>query len=158
MVSTEDGLIPISEVTPTTKVLAFKEETGEVGYYPVLAVWGHEDSIIIELVINDELIETTPEHPFYTADGKWVPARQLAIGDRIQTADGPWGIVESIVIINNLQIMYNFTVGTAHTYFVGQGQWLVHNRCRLTPRQRRDAINSLYEGRDVIVPTSVACS
>lgn len=23
--------------------------------------------------------------------------------------------------------MYNFTVGTAHTYFVGDGEWLVHN-------------------------------
>ncbi len=25
--------------------------------------------------------------------------------------------------------MYNFTVATAHTYFVGDGQWLVHNAC-----------------------------
>ncbi|RMG96564.1 MAG: hypothetical protein D6706_10060, partial [Chloroflexi bacterium] len=25
--------------------------------------------------------------------------------------------------------MYNFTVATAHTYFVGNGQWLVHNAC-----------------------------
>jgi hypothetical protein len=25
--------------------------------------------------------------------------------------------------------MYNLTVATAHTYFVGDGQWLVHNIC-----------------------------
>lgn len=25
--------------------------------------------------------------------------------------------------------MYNLTVDTAHTYFVGEGQWLVHNAC-----------------------------
>lgn len=25
--------------------------------------------------------------------------------------------------------MYNFTVATAHTFFVGDGQWLVHNTC-----------------------------
>ena len=25
--------------------------------------------------------------------------------------------------------MYNFTVDIAHTYFVGEGQWLVHNAC-----------------------------
>jgi hypothetical protein len=39
--------------------------------------------------------------------------------------------------------VYNFTVGGAHTYFVGDGQWLVHNTCfrrggrtakNLTPR------------------------
>jgi hypothetical protein len=29
--------------------------------------------------------------------------------------------------------MCNFTVDTAHTYFVGEGQWLVHNQC-YTPR------------------------
>ena len=27
------------------------------------------------------------------------------------------------------QMMYNMTVATAHTYFVGDGQWLVHNAC-----------------------------
>ena len=26
-------------------------------------------------------------------------------------------------------MMYNLTVDTAHTYFVGDGQWLVHNDC-----------------------------
>ena len=26
--------------------------------------------------------------------------------------------------------MYNLTVDTAHTFFVGEGQWLVHNACR----------------------------
>jgi hypothetical protein len=25
--------------------------------------------------------------------------------------------------------MYNLTVDTAHTFFVGEGQWLVHNAC-----------------------------
>ena len=25
--------------------------------------------------------------------------------------------------------MYNFTVDEAHTYFVGEGEWLVHNAC-----------------------------
>jgi len=26
--------------------------------------------------------------------------------------------------------MYNLTVATAHTFFVGEGGWLVHNQCR----------------------------
>ena len=26
--------------------------------------------------------------------------------------------------------MYNLTVATAHTYFVGEGAWLVHNHCK----------------------------
>ena len=30
-------------------------------------------------------------------------------------------------------MMYNLTVDTAHTFFVGDGQWLVHNTCPLYP-------------------------
>ena len=26
-------------------------------------------------------------------------------------------------------MMFNLTVGEAHTFFVGDGQWLVHNAC-----------------------------
>jgi hypothetical protein len=26
--------------------------------------------------------------------------------------------------------MYNLTVDTAHTFFIGEGQWLVHNKCK----------------------------
>ena len=29
--------------------------------------------------------------------------------------------------------MYNLTVDTAHTFFVGKGQWLVHNACPILP-------------------------
>ena len=28
--------------------------------------------------------------------------------------------------------MYNLTVDTAHTFFVGDGQWLVHNTCPIS--------------------------
>jgi hypothetical protein len=35
--------------------------------------------------------------------------------------------VEAITIVTQPQRMYNFTVAAAHTYFVGDGQWLVHN-------------------------------
>jgi hypothetical protein len=37
--------------------------------------------------------------------------------------------VEAIEFVAQPQTMYNFTVATAHTYFVGEGQWLVHNIC-----------------------------
>jgi hypothetical protein len=129
LVMTEDGLLPISEVDEETLVLAYNEETGEVGYYPVVAVWAHEDPVIVTLTIEGEVIETTPEHPFYTEEGEWLPADALQIGDEIRTADWGTGTVESIVFIEKTQLMYNFTVATAHTYFVGDGQWLVHNSC-----------------------------
>jgi hypothetical protein len=31
--------------------------------------------------------------------------------------------------VHKTQEIYNLTVATAHTFFVGDGQWLVHNAC-----------------------------
>ncbi len=74
------------------------------------------------------LVETTPEHPFFVEGVGWVPAGELLLGDRVRSADGT-GVVEALVSVASPQVMYNLTVAEAHTFFVGDGQWLVHNRC-----------------------------
>ena len=129
LVETEDGNKAISEVEEGEYVLAYNEETGETGYYEVTDVWAHDDPVIVYLVIDGELVETTPEHPFYTEEGEWIPAGELEIGDEIVSSDGDTGTVESVEFIAENQTMYNFTVDEAHTYFVGEGEWLVHNSC-----------------------------
>ena len=46
--------------------------------------------------------------------------------------DGDIGIVESIVVVEDAnQPMYNLTVDEAHTFFIGDGEWLVHNTCKI---------------------------
>ncbi len=127
---TADGLLAISAVETGDYVLAYDEATGAVGFYPVLATWVHEDPVIAYLVIEGELIETTPDHPFYSEDGDWVTAGELEAGDQIRQADGSYGTVETIELVYRLQPMYNLTVAAAHTFFVGEGQWLVHNKCK----------------------------
>ena len=92
-------------------------------------MWVHEDSVIQYLTIDGEIVVTTPNHPFKTGTGQWLPAGELQVGDTIYTAQGGTGIVETISFVYAPQPMYNLTVATAHTYFVGDGQWLVHNRC-----------------------------
>lgn len=81
----------------------------------------------MHLVIDGELIETTPEHPFYTIAGEWVEAENLTVGDLIWSLDGDYGAIEDIELIQTQQPMYNLTVDEAHTFFVGDGDWLVHN-------------------------------
>ena len=127
LVMTEEGLIPISEIELGDYVLAYNELTGEVGYYPVTDLISHLDPVIVLLTIAGELIETTPEHPFFTDADKWVDAGKLEVGDAIRTADWHLGLVENVTIVTQTQMMYNLTVATAHTYFVGEKQWLVHN-------------------------------
>jgi hypothetical protein len=44
-------------------------------------------------------------------------------------ADGDYELVWLKWNVYKTQEMYNLTVDTAHTFFVGEGQWLVHNSC-----------------------------
>jgi hypothetical protein len=122
-------LRPISTLTIGDDVLAYNEATGEVDYYPILATIVHQDQVVQLLTIDGETIVTTPNHPFYTIAEEWIPAGQLQVGDLVRRADGRYGMVEAITFVYQPQPMYNLTVDTAHTYFVGDGQWLVHN-CR----------------------------
>ena len=36
-------------------------------------------------------------------------------------------MVQAVEVVARAQPMYNLTVAEAHTFFVGRGQWLVHN-------------------------------
>lgn len=49
---------------------------------------------------------------------------------KVRKADGSYGLVWLEWTVYRTQEMYNLTVDTAHTFFVGEGQWLVHNTCR----------------------------
>jgi intein/homing endonuclease len=97
----------------------------EVGEYTVTATMQHEDDVIVTLTIDDEVLETTLEHPFFTDDGLWVDAGELEIGERILSMDGDYGTVEAVVVIEDAdQPMYNLTVAEVHTFIVGDGEWV----------------------------------
>jgi hypothetical protein len=127
LVMTEDGLVPIAELEVDDMVLAYDEETGEIGYYPITVIWVHEDPVIVYLTIEGETILTTPEHPFYTEEGQWVAAGELQSGDEIRQSSWDTGTVQSVHFVARPQTMYNLTVDISHTFFIGDGQWLVHN-------------------------------
>jgi hypothetical protein len=107
-------------------VYAYHEATGEVGLYPVTDEIAHLDKEIVTLVIEGERIYTTPEHPF-SVNGQWIDASKLSIGDLVRRLDGSTGDVEAITTEERPQVMYNLTVAVAHTFFVGEQQWLVQN-------------------------------
>jgi len=57
---------------------------------------------------------------------------------------GDYGTVEAnVTIFDANQRMYNLTVEDAHTFFVGDGDWLVHNiQCDFRPRPDLDKVNN----------------
>lgn len=113
-------------------MLAWNEETGELSFERVTATIKHTDEIVVHLTIDGEEIETTPEHPFYVEGKGWVNAEELQLGDEIRKANRSTGEVESVTTEETSQEMYNLTIDEAHTFFVGDGQWLVHNvKCDL---------------------------
>lgn len=83
-----------------------------------------------------------------------MPAAVSEIGSQIQRANGTTGLVAAIEFSYHSQLMYNLTVATAHTYFVGERQWLVHNSCpNLSSRPfasnadlNRGLIEQMYRG------------
>ncbi|GAA0501059.1 polymorphic toxin-type HINT domain-containing protein [Deinococcus depolymerans] len=57
----------------------------------------------------------------------WVGAGHLKIGDTIKQADGTTGLVANVTTVGQTREMFNLTVSEAHTYYVGDDGWLVHN-------------------------------
>ncbi|MCU0499144.1 MAG: HINT domain-containing protein [Anaerolineae bacterium] len=127
-VATENGDIAISEIEVGDEVYAYNEVIGEVGEYEVTHVHIHDDPMIVHLVIDGEIVETTPEHPFYSGQGVWISAGGLQVGDQIRNLESEYGTVERVTIITQTETMYNLTVDETHTFFVGDGAWLVHNQ------------------------------
>ena len=127
-VVTAAGPVPIIDINVGDSVLAYHEGLGETAFYPVEALLAHEDPVVVELTIDGELVETTPEHPFFIEGEGWVPAGELLLGDSVRSTGGK-GTIEAVVTVAQPQVMYNLTVAEAHTFFVGDGQWLVHNQC-----------------------------
>ena len=128
-VETSEGPKDISAIQIGDYVLAWDESSGTLGYYEVTNAFHHTDAVVTEVIVGGEWIETTPEHPFYVEGEGWVYAEDLQIGDEVRQADGTTGMVWLKWNVYKTQEMYNLTVDTAHTFFVGEGQWLVHNAC-----------------------------
>jgi RHS repeat-associated protein len=129
VVATEAGEQAISALTEGDLVLAYDEVMGLTGFYTVTATWAHVDAEIVYLTIDGERIETTSEHPFFTRQDGWLPAGELWVGAQVRNAEGEYGSVEAVEVARHPQPMYNLTVARAHTFFVGEQQWLVHNQC-----------------------------
>jgi len=151
LITTSEGMEPISQIEEGDWVLAFDELSEDTGYFPVVARWEHKDLWTVELTIDGEVVETTPEHPFFVFEHGWVAAGDLWQGAQIIEADGELGIVEDAWIVYRPQSMYNLTVAEAHTYFVGNQQMLVHNACPIRkPTDSHHLIPNSAKDHDII--------
>ena len=134
LIATEEGLKPIEEIREGDRVLAYDEDTGEQGYKPVVQLFRNETNEWYHVFVNGEEIVCTGGHPFYVVGlDKFLPARELKLHEKVLLSDGSYGTIDSIGIESLLEpeVTYNFEVADYHTYYVGECNVLVHNRCKL---------------------------
>jgi hypothetical protein len=152
VVATEDGPEVIEDIAVGRMVWACDTETGVWQLWPVAARMVHEycGDVIRVSVARDE-IEATTNHPFWVvvgedlarrscshdvyahgqdvaAQGGWVEAGSLRVGDVLLVRDGSAATVERISSRRARLIVYNITVESLHTYAVGASGTLVHNK------------------------------
>jgi RHS repeat-associated protein len=85
---------------------------------------------------HTEIVHTTANHPWLTADHGWVPAGLLRPGEPVVTLDQSGSAratrtttVAWVHVVPGRADMYNLTVDHDHTYSVGPSWYIVHNVC-----------------------------
>lgn len=130
---TEDGLVPIEEISEGTYVLSVDLTTQELSYQKVLHTYQlSSDRIEYVTTQTGDTITTTRTHMFYTRNKGYVPANNLEAGDILFQPAGELLKVSDIEYVPediDKIFVYNFEVEQNQNYFVGEDGVLVHNSC-----------------------------
>jgi hypothetical protein len=126
LVLTAYGLVPIENIVVGDSVWARNDSTGEVSLKLVASTFEREFNEVYRLYFGEAQVEATYEHPIF-AEGRWVTAENLRVGDTLFSTGGPDMILDSILIIEGRVAVWNLEVEDDHTYFVTERKVLVHN-------------------------------
>jgi hypothetical protein len=128
-ISTATGFKNIQDIQTGDQVWAYDETTGNILLEQVTDTMQQESDHTVFVYTDQELIETTAIHPFYTEQG-WKDASELQVNDKILTRESTHVSIEKIEFSYEAKKVYNFEVENSHTYFVGNSKMLVHNAAR----------------------------
>ena len=120
LVETENGSLPIEQITVGMMVYATNPETGETELKEVVNSFVRESSELVHITLNGEEITTTPTHPFWVPQKGWTDAIDLRAGDRLQLLNGVYVIIEQVQheLLETPVTVYNFEVDDFHTYYI----------------------------------------
>jgi hypothetical protein len=121
---------PISEVEVGDWVLASDPESGQATPQRVKdVIVGEGQKRLVDVKVDGKILTATEGHPFYSVtEHRWVPAGDLAPGDRLRRADGHKAVINSVREYGVAKArVFNLTVEGVHTFFAGKTKILVHN-------------------------------
>lgn len=137
LVWTKTGLEPIETLRSGDQVLAMDVATGERCFRPVLQTTRRPPSELMRIATSGYQLVCTPGHPFWVEGRGWRMGKELAVGDRITTAEGMPVQVEALVTPGEAQEAFNLVVDEHHNYFVGQEGLLSHDNVPRRPQLAR---------------------
>ena len=120
-------------------MLAYDEETGEQAYKKVVRLFRNTTEEWYHITANGEEFVCTGGHPFFVESKGFVSAKDLSVGDILRLSNGAL-VAISVIEVEELEqpeTTYNFEVEDFHTYFVGESEVLVHNKC-FNPAENSD--------------------
>ena len=166
LIATKNGSLPIEQITAGMMVYTTDPDTGETALKPVVRTFRNTTTEWVHITVNDETLTCTPEHPFYSPVKGWTSAVDLRAGDILVMLNGEYVVVEQVQheLLESPETTYNFEVKDFHTYYVGEDQILVHNKCSKYYKATRtddgvmqgaeitkkQALNRIRSGKDVI--------
>ncbi|QTQ07264.1 HNH endonuclease [Macrococcoides canis] len=138
LVQTKIGLKPIEAIQVGDEVLSRCMETGYVSYKSVTETFSKQADVITTITLtNGEIIQSTPQHLYYTTNRGFIVAEALTDGDTL-LCQNQLIRIKSIETKEMTTEVYNFEVEDYHTYFVGNVSVLVHNKCRIVFKELED--------------------
>lgn len=128
-------------------VWSYNQNTKINSLQKVTDVFQKEVTELVDIQINNQIITTTRNHPFYLPNyDVWVSADSLKTNDNVLLYDGTYQTVEGVDVRECAKtIVYNFTVDENHTYYVGNSGVLVHNECTTLGGKRNKAVAEAWK-------------
>ncbi len=122
--------VPIAQIQIGDKVVGHDLQQASNAAYTVTDIFSRKTDDLIDVVFETGgRLTVTPEHPFRLHRRGWVQARDLGTGTLVHQADDTALRVVSAERRRSETAVEvrNFTVDSAHNYFAGDDDVLVHN-------------------------------
>ncbi|WP_084139430.1 polymorphic toxin-type HINT domain-containing protein [Anaerosporobacter mobilis] len=117
----------------------------------VIETYINKTTCIVKIIIQNEVICTTMNHPFYVKGQGFIAAGKLSKGDEIMNASGGSYPVECVELEERQEVVYNFQVEDYHTYFVGENSILVHNDCPEGKAPTEDGLDTVIKNGKITI-------